>query len=114
MVTISDFPLKIKNFISRDQFETIKARVQRVPIGKYSAKDDIISCSLLDSKGKTLKIIDIHKILYPGVLNSFLFYKEDMESLIDHVEKADEENDKLLDLVKKLTDKVRQLENVKT
>jgi len=105
---ISQIP-EIKRFISRQELEEIKLRSQRVPYGAtYESSDPgFIMCDLSDEKGKKVKTIHLATVTYPGVCDSYVNYKKDMESLIRHVEEADKENDYLLE-------RIRQLESVKT
>lgn len=100
MVTVSDIERPIRRFISRDQLEGIKNRVQRLPHGDYWVKDGVLCCASKDGSDNPVHK-ELARIVYPGLEEAFKRMKRDLEDLITHVEQADQENDYLLSLLEK-------------
>lgn len=107
MVKIVNLPEIAQRFINREQLDQIKSRIGRIPFGQYyTASEKHLCVRLLDDQGTPSGSSNIAVIEYPGATDFFLHMKQDVESLIRHVENADIENDLLLIRIKELEDKI--------
>ncbi len=88
-----DFP---ERFITRNRYNDIKKRIERLPYGEYKIEDQNLVCYISDN-GRIIKKILIATIHYPNAIDIFNNLREDICDMLCHIENADTENDILIE-----------------
>jgi hypothetical protein len=108
MVSVITKEFDKPRFLNRKEFEEIKIRHNRLPRGKW--KFEMGDTKEIIKLGNDKILFEVH---HPGLVSSLVYIQEDIERLIQHVEMADVENDRLLAEIERLkNEKSNQQEEV--
>ena len=107
MVSVADIPLHIgERFIDRKRLEGIERRLKLVPPGFHHKVGEQVFLKREEIPADLL--LTVHRL---GCAEFYTQAQTDVEALVEHVKAADEENDRLREILRKYEAKEGHPEN---